>query len=108
MAVFITYRIDRFLEFRLTGQGLTHIYADHYQNKVTGFSPVGFGLKLHLWGDEHWRWAPSAGIEAYVFTPIASKNLRDSTQFIINALFDHRLTDSLVFELNISGPIAAV
>ena len=86
-----------FLEFRLIGQGLTHLSAD----KITGFSPLGIGLKAHLWGDQDWRWAPSAGIEVYVVPPIASKQLRDGTQFIINGLFDHKLSERLAFEWNL-------
>lgn len=94
--------VTDFLEFRITGQGLTHNYADNCQKSLTGFSPLSFGIKTHLWGDQDdWRWAPSAGIEVYIVTPIASKNLKASTQFIINALFDHRLTDSLVLEWNL-------
>ena len=90
-----------FLEFRLTGQGLTHIPADNCQNKVTGFSPLSFGFKTHLWGTQDWRYLPSAGIEVYMVTSIASKKLKDGTQFIINTLFDHKLSESLVLEWNL-------
>ena len=92
-----------YLEFRLTGQGLTNIAAHSRQKNLTGLSPVSFGIKVHAWGTQEWLRTPSAGFEFYIIPPIASKNLRDSTQFIINSLWDIKFREGLVFEMNIGA-----
>lgn len=92
-----------YLEFRLTGLGLTNIPLQSSTRSSTGFSPVAFGFKVHLTGSPDIKLIPSTGIEAYIITPLASKNFRDGFQYIINALFCHTIAKNLFLEWNIGA-----
>jgi len=91
-----------YMELRLLGNGLTHIDTNSSRT-ITGFSPFNAGLKVHLWGNRDTHWIPSAGLEAYIVTPLASKDLKEGTQFACTSIFDLRCTDGLLLEWNIGA-----
>jgi len=93
--------VTSIMELRFSGLGLTAKNASSPAKSITGFSPVEFGIKLHVYGTPEMRWAPSCGIEAAIIPPVASKNLKDGTQCRITALFYHTLMEKLSLEWNI-------
>ena len=90
------------LELRFAGQGLTHISCNKAKG-VTGFSPLAVGLKAHLIGEPEWLWWPNIGIDLFCVMPLASEQLLQGTQYIINGLFDHRFSYGLSLEWNIGA-----
>jgi hypothetical protein len=89
------------VELRCMGYGLTHTVSN--SSHSTGFSPVNVGFKVNLWGNPDTHWIPSVGFEAYVVTPLASKDLKEGTQLACTSMFDLRCSDSLLIEWNISA-----
>lgn len=88
-------------ELRIGSQGITHISATDEQLATNGFSPIILGTKVHAWGTKDLLWIPSCGIEAYLITTIASKNLKIGTQCVFNLLFNHNFPGDFSFEWNV-------
>jgi hypothetical protein len=91
-----------YIELRLLGNGLTHI-ENNSSHATTGFSPFNAGFKIHLWGKQEMHWIPSVGFEAYIVTPLASKDLKEGTQFACTSMFDLRCSNGLLLEWNIGA-----
>ena len=106
------YGLTDRLEFRLFSNGYTNQYASlKYpkgsklsalnQGATTGFSPLAWDLKYHLWDENRKRRLPAAGIEVYVETTLGSPAFSQGTQPSINLLFDQTLPGDFKFEWNL-------
>lgn len=73
----LRYGVTDALEFRLFGNGLTSNLGD---NATTGFSPLAFDMKVHLWDDKIEILRPAASLEVYIQTDWASSAFRGGTQ----------------------------
>lgn len=89
-------------ELRLISQGPTSITAAADEPAVTGFAPLVFDIKLHLWGDESWLYWPIVGIEAFVVSGLASRDFQIGTEPGMALLVDHRLPNDWLIEWNVS------
>jgi len=92
------YGFTDWLEFRLFSNGYTSEYTEHI---TTGFSPLTFDLKMHLWDENRKYWLPAAGFEVYIETQMGSKAFGGGTQPSINMLFDQNLPLGLQLEYNV-------
>jgi hypothetical protein len=106
------YGLTDRLEFRLFSNGFTNRYgslryprgspnAVYNQGPTTGFSPLAWDFKFHLWDEHKARRLPAAGIEVYMETNMGSPAFSQGTQPSINLLFDHSLPYDFQFEWNI-------
>ena len=93
----LRYGLTDNLEFRLFSNGLTAVPG------ATGFSPLAFDTKAHLWAAD-WDWFNvSVGAEAYIQTTswLASPALYSPLQYAFNLLVDHELPWEVSFEWNL-------
>jgi len=93
----LRYGVTDNIEFRLFSNGLTA------QSGATGFSPIAFDMKAHVWAKD-WGWFnASVGVEAYVQTTswLASPKLTSPLQYAFNVLVDHELPWDISFEWNL-------
>ncbi len=93
----LRYGLTDNIEFRLFSNGLGAVPG------ATGFSPLAFDIKAHLWAAD-WDWFNvSVGAEAYVQTTsrLASPAFYSPLQYAFNLLFDHDLPWGLSFEWNL-------
>ncbi len=93
----LRYGLTDNLEFRLFSNGLTAVPG------ATGFSPLAFDTKAHLWAAD-WDWFNvSVGAEAYIQTTswLASPALYSPLQYAFNLLVDHELPWGVSFEWNL-------
>ncbi len=93
----LRYGLTDNLEFRLFSNGLTAVPG------ATGFSPLAFDTKAHLWAAD-WDWFNvSVGAEAYIQTTswLASPALYSPLQYAFNLLVDHDLPWGVSFEWNL-------
>ena len=88
---------DRF-EFRLYSSGFTWQAAGLGAGATTGFSPLIFDTKIHLWEENEDWFIPATGIEAFVQTPWGSPAFDSGTQPGIMMLFRNTLFWGLVAE----------
>lgn len=106
------YGLTDRLEFRLFSNGYTNQYGSlRYpagsglsalnQGATTGFSPLAWDFKYHLWDEHKKRHLPSAGIEVYIETDMGSPAFSQGTQPSINLLFAQELPFDFEFEWNI-------
>src|SRR5262249_1774557 len=86
------------VEFRLFANGLTH---DAGQHPVTGFSPLGIDMKVHLWDDRKEWLIPAVSLEAFVQTVWGSKDFNGGWQPSIALNFDLPITK----KFNGNGPV---
>ena len=91
---------DRF-EFRLFSSGFTWQAAGLGLDETTGFSPLLFGAKVHLWEENEEWFVPAAGLEVFVQTPWGSPAFDAGTQPGILMLFRNTLFWGLVAEYNV-------
>lgn len=91
---------DRF-EFRLYSSGLTWQAAGLGMDATTGFSPLIFDTKIHLWEENRDWFLPAVGLEAFVQTPWGSPAFNSGTQPAIIMLFRNTLFWGLVAEYNV-------
>lgn len=91
---------DRF-EFRLYSSGFTWQAAGLGMGATTGFSPLIFDTKIHLWEENDDWFIPATGIEAFVQTPWGSPAFDSGTQPGIMMLFRNTLFWGLVAEYNV-------
>ena len=91
---------DRF-EFRLYSSGFTWQAAGLGAGATTGFSPLIFDTKIHLWEENEDWFIPATGIEAFVQTPWGSPAFDSGTQPGIMMLFRNTLFWGLVAEYNV-------
>lgn len=88
-------------ELRILGQGPTVVGATATDPGFDGFAPLGFDLKIHLWGDADQLWVPIVGLETFVFTGIASRQFDAGIEPGIVLLVDHRLPGDWTLEWNV-------
>jgi hypothetical protein len=91
---------DRF-EFRLFSSGFTWQAAGLGLDETTGFSPLTFDAKVHLWKENEQWFVPAAGLEVFVQTPWGSPAFDAGTQPGILMLFRNTLFWGLVAEYNV-------
>ena len=75
------------VEFRLYGNGLSWQAAGLGQPESTGFSPLVFDTKIHLFDENRELFIPATGLEVYVQTPWGSPAFDSGTQPGIMLLF---------------------
>lgn len=91
---------DRF-EFRIFSSGFTWQAAGLGMGETTGFSPLIFDTKVHLWDENRDWFIPAVGLEAFVQTPWGSPAFNSGTQPAIMMLFRNTLFWGLVAEYNV-------
>jgi len=91
---------DRF-EFRIYSSGVTWQAAGLGQGATTGFSPLVFDTKTHLWEENEEWFIPAAGFEAFVQTPWGSPAFDAGTVPGLMMLFRNTLMWGLVAEYNV-------
>ena len=89
------YGLTDNVEFRVFGHGLTSVGGS---DPTTGFSPLNFDLKVHLWDDRKEWLIPAASLEVYVLTPTGSPQFNSGLQPSINLNFDLPITKKLNLE----------
>lgn len=94
----LRYGLTDNLELRLFSSGLTATFG---RDATTGFSPLAFDLKVHLWEENRWLFLPAAGVEIYLQTDLGSPAFNQGVQPSINLLFDHSLPLDVNFEWNV-------
>ncbi len=101
------YGVTDNVEFRLFANGLTSALSGE---SVTGFSPLAFDLKVHLWDDQRERLIPASSLEVYIQTEFGSPDFRQGTQKSIALNFDLPLTErtNLEWTFGYSGVFAAI
>lgn len=93
----LRYGITDNIELRLFSNGLSN------QSGATGFSPIAFDMKAHVW-EKDWDWFnASVGVETYVQTTswLASPEFTSPLQYAFNLLVDHELPWDISFEWNL-------
>jgi len=93
----LRYGVTDNIEFRLFSNGLSA------QSGATGFSPIAFDSKAHLWAKD-WDWfTVSVGVEAYIQTTswLASPAFYSPLQYSLNLLVDHELPWDISFSWNL-------
>lgn len=93
----LRYGLTDTIEFRLFANGLS------VQSGATGFSPIAFDTKAHLWAKD-WGWFNvSVGAEAYIQTTswLASPAFNTPLQYSFNLLIDHDLPWDVSFGWNV-------
>lgn len=88
-------------EFRIFSQGPTVIGPTAAGRSYDGFAPLGFDVKVHLWGDADQMWLPIVGVEAFLLTGIASRPFQIGTEPALVLLVDHRLPGDWNLEWNV-------
>lgn len=88
-------------ELRLISQGPTVVAATATQPSTSGFAPLVFDLKIHLWGEKDWLYWPIVGVETFVLTGAASRPFEVGTEPGVELLFDHRLPGDWLIEWNV-------
>lgn len=101
------YGVTDDVESRLFANGLTSVLSG---DSVTGFSPLAFDLKVHLWDDQRERFIPASSLEVYIQTEFGSPNFRQGTQKSIALNFDLPLTEqtNLEWTFGYTGVLALV
>lgn len=94
----LRYGLTDNLELRLFSNGPTVITGEH---GTTGFAPLAFDMKVHLWGENLRYFLPAAGLEVYLQTPFGSPELSAGTQPSITLLFDKELPRDWSVGLNV-------
>ncbi len=93
----VRYGLTDDLEFRVFSSGyaatLTH-------PRTTGFSPLAFDFKYHMWDENLEKHIPAAGLEIYILTPFGSNYFNGGTEPSLGLLFDHTLPFALLYEHN--------
>ena len=92
------YGLTDDLEFRFFSSG----YAVTLSRKppTSGFSPMVFDFKYHMWDENLDKHIPAAGVEIYVLTPFGSNYFAGGTQPSIALLLDHTLPFDILLEHN--------
>lgn len=91
---------DRF-EFRIYSSGFTWQGAGLGMGETTGFSPLVFDTKMHLWEENEDWFIPAAGFEAFVQTPWGSPAFDSGTVPGLMMLFRNTLPWGFVAEYNV-------
>lgn len=95
----LRYGVTDDVEFRLLGNGLTGILGDE---GTTGFSPLTFDLKVHLWDAEPATLRPASSLEVAILTEWGSRAFQGGTQQSVALNFDFPLSERLQLEWTVS------
>jgi hypothetical protein len=93
----IRYGLTDDLEFRLFSPGYS---ATMSRPRTTGFSPLTFDFKYHMWDENLEKHIPAVGAEIYIQTPFGSNFFNGGTQPSIALLLDHTLPFDVLLEHN--------
>lgn len=93
----LRYGLTDDLEIRLLGNGLTVLFGE---DGTSGFSPLTFDMKVHLWDHDHW-WMPAASLEAYILSTWGSSAFNGGTQPSVNMNFDLPITKATTLEWSV-------
>jgi hypothetical protein len=96
-ALYLRYGVTDDLEFQVFSNGLTH---EGGAAPTTGFAPLTFGVKYHLWDQNPARAVPGVGVNLSVQTETGSHGLQSGTQPSLNLLVDHALPLDVDFTWN--------
>jgi hypothetical protein len=87
-------------ELRISSPGVIHQHGP--DDSTTGFGPMTFGFKQHVWEEVEECWIPAFGVIGQVETPTASAGFDDGTAVPTLFLnFDHTLPADSYFEWNL-------
>ena len=93
----LRYGLTDDLEFRLFSSGYS---ATLSHPRTTGFSPLAFDFKYHMWDENLDLHIPLAALEIYILTPFGSNYFSGGTQPSIALLLDHTLPFDILLEHN--------
>jgi hypothetical protein len=93
----LRYGLTDDIEFRIFSGGLT---ASSSRPPTTGFAPMGFDIKYHMWDENLEKHIPAAAGEIYIVTPFGTPSLSGGTQPSIALLLDHTLPLDVLLEHN--------
>jgi hypothetical protein len=107
----LRYGVTDRMEFRIFSNGFTNQYGSlsypgpdrrkvFNTGPTSGFSPLVFDVKFHLWDESKKNWLPAAGAEIYIETNLGSPAFNQGTQPSLNLLFDHSLPAGFQLEWN--------
>lgn len=91
------YGLTDDLEFRIFSSGYS---VTMNRPHTSGFSPLAFDFKYHMWDENLEKHIPAAGVEMYILTPFGSNYFSGGTQPSLALLLDHTLPFDLLFEHN--------
>lgn len=94
----LRYGVTDDVEFRLLGSGLASVWGSE---GTTGFAPLSFDMKVHLWDEQPDSWIPASSLEVILQTDWASPAFQGGTQPSINLNFDLPLTERTTLEWTI-------
>lgn len=98
----LRHGITDWLEFRLFFSGMPQLqFGGDGQSQVTGFGPLVFDTKIHLFDAQKELFLPAFGVELALQTNWASPAFNSGVQPSINLLFDHYLPGDFSFEWNV-------
>lgn len=107
----IRYGLTDSLELRLFGDGFVYRRTHPMpgpsgrplgnSSSTTGFAPLAFDLKAHLWDENRKYFVPAAALEVYIQTALGSPAFDAGTQPSVNLNFDNRLPGDFMFEWNV-------
>ena len=88
-------------EFRVFSGGPVVVGPINGDPSYSGFAPLVFDLKIHLWGEEDWLYYPSVGLEAFLATNLASKQFQVGNQPGLTILVAHKFPGEILLEWNV-------
>ena len=98
----LRHGVTDWLEFRLFLPGVPQVqFASDGQPQVTGFGPLTFDTKIHIFDEKKELYLPAFGVELALQTNWASPAFDGGVQPSINLLFDHSLPWDFLFEWNV-------
>jgi hypothetical protein len=102
----VRYGVTDNVEFRFIDTGLTSVFGSQ---GTTGFSPLIFDLKVHLW-DQQGKFIPASSLETYIVSTWGSPAFQGGTQPSVNMNFDLKLTEKtgLEWSLGYTGVLDAI
>lgn len=103
----LRYGLTDNVEFRLLGNGATRVGGS---SPSSGFSPLNFDLKIHLWDDRKEWLVPAMSLEVVLLTPWGSSQFAAGWEPSINLNFDLPITKktNLEWTLGYSGVQQAI
>lgn len=94
--------VTDWLEFRLFLPGIPQVqFSSEGLPQETGFGPLTFDIKMHVFDEKKELFLPAMGIELALQTNWASRVFDGGVQPSINLLFDHSLPWDFAFEWNV-------
>lgn len=92
----LRYGLTDNVELRLFSNG----YTVQRDPRTTGFSPLAFDFKIHLWDENPELFVPALGLEVYLQTNFGSRAFNNGTQPSMTLNFDTTLPYKINFEYN--------